>query len=395
MSSLDHVPNIDLNLPYTEEHAIFRDSARRFFETECAPHQEAWGEAQMAPRSIWARAGEMGFLCPRVSPDYGGSGADLLYSVILIEEQTRTGAIAPMISLHSDIIAPYLTNYGTEAQKRQFLPGMVTGETIGAIAMTEPSGGSDLQSMRTTARRDGDFYVLNGQKTFISNGICADLVIVAAKTDPDARGRGISLFLLEADTAQGFARGRNLHKLGQHASDTAELFFQDVRVPAENLLGGEEGRGFPQLMNRLVEERLMASVASVAMIDRALAMTIDYVKQRKAFGQRILDFQNTRFKLAEAKTEATVLHIFLERCIGEFMDGGLDPAAAAALKYWSSDQQCAIIDDCVQLHGGYGYILDYPIARMWLDGRVTRIYAGANEIMKDIVGRAVSKEAGA
>jgi acyl-CoA dehydrogenase len=395
MSPLDHMPNTDLNLPYTEEHAIFRDSARRFFETECAPHEEAWGEAQIAPRSIWARAGEMGFLCPRVSPEYGGSGADLLYSVILIEEQTRTGAIAPMISLHSDIIAPYLTNYGTAAQKRQFLPGMVTGETIGAIAMTEPSGGSDLQSMRTTARRDGDFYVLNGQKTFISNGICADLIIVAAKTDPDARGRGISLFLLEASKAQGFARGRNLKKLGQHASDTAELFFEDVRVPASNLLGGEEGRGFPQLMNRLVEERLMASVASVAMIDRALALTIDYVKGRKAFGQRILDFQNTRFKLAEAKTEATVLHIFLERCIGEFMDGGLDPAAAAALKYWSSDQQCAIIDDCVQLHGGYGYILDYPIARMWLDGRVTRIYAGANEIMKDIIGRAVSREAGA
>jgi acyl-CoA dehydrogenase len=381
------------DLPFTEEHSIFRASARRFFETECAPHQEAWGQAKLAPRSIWARAGEMGFLCPRVPQAYGGAGADILFSVILIEEQVRTGAIAPMMSLHSDIVAPYITNYGTEAQKLRYLPAMASGETIAAIAMTEPSGGSDLQSMRTTARRDGDDYIINGQKTFISNGICADLIIVAAKTDPDARARGISLFLVEADKATGFARGRNLDKLGQHASDTAELFFEDVRVPAANLLGGEEGRGFAQLMDRLVEERLMASVASVAMIDRALTITIDYVKGRKAFGQRILDFQNTRFKLAEAKTEATVLHIFLERCLMEFMDGGLDPAAAAALKYWATDQQCAIIDDCVQLHGGYGYILDYPIAQMWVDGRITRIYAGANEIMKDIVGRAVSAEA--
>jgi len=376
------------DLPYTEEHSIFRASARRFFETECAPHQEAWGKAKLAPRSIWARAGEMGFLCPRVPPEYGGAGGDILFSVILIEEQVRTGAIAPMMSLHSDIVAPYLTSYGTQAQKARYLPGMINGEIITAIAMTEPSGGSDLQAMRTTAKRDGDDYIINGQKTFISNGICADLIIVAAKTDPAARARGISLFLVEADQAKGFARGRNLDKLGQHASDTAELFFEDVRVPAANLLGGKEGRGFAQLMDRLVEERLMASVASVAMIDRALAITIDYVKGRQAFGQRILDFQNTRFKLAEAKTEATVLHIFLE-----FMDGGLDPAAAAALKYWATDQQCAIIDDCVQLHGGYGYILDYPIAQMWVDGRITRIYAGANEIMKDIVGRAVSAEA--
>jgi long-chain-acyl-CoA dehydrogenase len=396
MSPLDQadLPATALGLPYTDEHSIFRDQARRFFETECAPHQEAWGAAQMAPRSIWTRAGEMGFLCPRVSPDYGGAGADLLYSIVLMEEQVRTGAIAPMLSLHSDVVAPYLTAYGTEEQKRRFLPGMVSGEIIGAIAMTEPSGGSDLQGIRTTARRDGDAYVLNGQKTFISNGVCADLIIVAAKTDPDARGRGIGLFLLETDKAEGFARGRNLKKMGQHASDTAELFFENVRVPASSLLGGEEGRGFAQLRERLAEERLMTAVGSVAMIDRALAMTIDYVKGRKAFGQRVMDFQNTRFKLAEAKTEAVVLRIFLERCIADFMAGRLDPATSAALKYWSTEQQCAIVDACVQLHGGYGYILDYPIARMWVDGRVTRIYGGANEIMKDIVGRAAFAEAG-
>jgi acyl-CoA dehydrogenase len=381
------------DLPYTDEHNIFRASARKFFETECAPQQPAWEEAGMAPRAIWTRAGEMGFLCPRVSPDYGGAGGDLLFSVILLEEQVRAGAIAPVISLHSDVVAPYIVAYGTEAQRKALLPRMVAGETIGAIAMTEPSGGSDLQAMLTTARRDGDDYVLNGRKTFITNGHCADLIIVAAKTDPDARGRGISLFLVEVDKVQGFARGRNLKKLGQHASDTAELFFEDMRVPASSLLGGEAGRGFPQLMERLVEERLMTAVASMAMIDRALAITIDYVKQRKAFGQRIVDFQNTRFKLAEAKTEAAVLRIFLERCIDDFMQGRLDAATSAMLKYWSTEQQWAIIDDCVQLHGGYGYILDYPIARMWLDGRVTRIYAGANEIMKDIVGRSVASAA--
>jgi acyl-CoA dehydrogenase len=376
-------------LPFTDEHEIFRSQARRFFENEVAPMQAAWDDARITPRAIWLRAGELGFLCPRVPEAYGGMGADFLFSAILSEEQVRAGAIAPMISLQSDVVAPYLVHYGTEEQKQRYLPGMVSGRTIMAIAMTEPSGGSDLQAIRTVARKTGDGYVISGQKTFISNGINADAVIVACKTDSSAGARGISLFLVDAD-AKGFARGRNLKKLGQHGCDTAELFFDDVQVPATALLGGAEGRGFAQLMDRLAEERLMASIASVAMIDRALAMTITYVKDRRAFGQRVMDFQNTRFKLAEAKTEAVVLHVFLERCIADFMQGSLDAATSAMLKYWSTEQQCAIVDDCVQLHGGYGYILDFPIARMWLDGRITKIYGGANEIMKDIVGRTMS-----
>jgi acyl-CoA dehydrogenase len=377
-------------LPYTAEHEIFREQARRFFETECAPQQDAWAEVGMAPKGIWRRAGELGFLCPRVSPDLGGQGADFLYSAILLEEQGRSGVVAPMMSLHSDVVAPYIERYGTDEQRARYLPRMVTGEMIGAIGMSEPGAGSDLQGIATTARRDaGGDYLLKGQKTFISNGHCADIIIVAAKTDPTAGGRGISLFLLETANAKGFARGRFLQKLGQKASDTAELFFDDVRLPASALLGEVEGRGFPQLMDRLVEERLMASIGAIGIIDKAIEITIDYVRERKAFGQRVLDFQNTRFKLAEAKTEASVLRVFLERCIKQFMAGELDAPTAAALKYWSTEQQCSIVDDCVQLHGGYGYILDYPIARMWLDSRVTKIYGGANEIMKEIIGRSL------
>ena len=376
-------------LPYTNEHRIFRDQARRFFETEVAPKQTEWDKARITPRSIWRRAGELGFLCPRVPEVYGGMGADFLFSVILTEEQVQAGAIAPMISLQSDVVAPYIVLYGTEAQKSRYLSKMVSGACIASIAMTEPSGGSDLQAIRTVARKIGDHYSISGQKTFISNGVNADLVVVACKSDSETGARGISLFLVDAD-AKGFSRGRNLQKLGQHACDTAELFFDDVRVSEDALLGGVEGRGFGQLMDRLVEERLMAAVASVAMIDRALAMTVRYVKDRKAFGQRILDFQNTRFKLAEAKTEALVVRVFLEKCITDFIEGRLDAPSSAMLKYWATEQQCAIIDECVQLHGGYGYILDYPIARMWLDGRITKIYGGANEIMKDIVGRTLS-----
>lgn len=378
-----------VGLPYTEEHSIFRTSVRRFFEEECAPQQAAWREAGMAPRAIWMRAGELGFLCPRVPEEFGGAGADFLFSAILLEEQARSGAISPMLSLHSDVVAPYLTHYGTPEQKQHFLPRMVRGEYIGAIGMTEPSGGSDLKNLRTTARRDGDTYVINGQKTFISNGITGNLFILAAQTARAEGGKAISLFLIDTDTVEGFKRGRNLKKLGQKASDTAELFFEDLRVPASALLGGTEGRGFAQLMNRLVEERLMTAIGSMAMIERALAMTIDYVKNRKAFGKRIIDFQSTRFKLAECKTEAKALGVFLDGCIREFMAGQLDPAKAAALKYWATEQQCLIVDQCVQLHGGYGYILDYPIAQMWADGRITRIYGGANEVMKDIIGRTI------
>ncbi len=373
-------------LAFSDEHNIFRDSARRFFEEECAPQQAAWETAGMPPRAIWKRAGELGFLCPRLPEQYGGMGADFLFSVILLEEQARSGAIAPMLSRQSDVVAPYIQPYGTDAQKQRYLPRMATGDCVGAIGMTEPSGGSDLQAIRTTARRDGDSYVIKGQKTFISNGITADMVVLAAKTDPSARGKGVSLFLIDADTP-GFVRGRNLKKLGQKAADTAELFFDDMRVPESALLGGAEGRGFGQLMDRLVEERLMTAVGASAVIDRAIAIAIDYAKERKAFGQRVIDFQNSRFKLADAKTEATVLRVFLDRCIRDFMDGTLDASTSAMLKYWATEQQCAIVDVCLQLHGGYGYILDYPIARMWADGRIARIYGGANEIMKDIIGR--------
>jgi acyl-CoA dehydrogenase len=376
-------------LPYTPEHEIFREQAKRFFDTECVPQQEAWGEAKMAPRAIWRRAGELGFLCPRIPSAYGGQDADFLYSAILLEEQARAGVVAPMLSLHNDVVAPYVLHYGTEEQKQHVLPKMASGEWVGAIGMTEPSAGSDLQGIKTTAKRDGNGYVLSGQKTFISNGHCADLVIVAAKTDTNAGAKGISLFLLETRDAKGFARGRNLDKLGQKPSDTAELFFDQVPLPASALLGGSEGRGFPQLMDRLIEERLMTGIAAMGFIDRSLDLTIEYVKDRRAFGQRVMDFQNTRFRLAEAKTEAVVLRIFLERCIAQFMAGSLDAQSAAALKWWSTDKQCSIVDDCVQLHGGYGYILDYPIARMWADARIAKIYGGSNEIMKEIMGRAI------
>ncbi|HEX7035680.1 MAG TPA: acyl-CoA dehydrogenase family protein [Pseudomonadales bacterium] len=377
------------DLPFRDEHEMFRRTARRFFETECAPHHGDWEAAGEVPRDIWRRAGELGLLCPTIPSEYGGGGGDILFSVVLMEEQVRAGVVAPMLSLHNDVVAPYVLHYGTDAQKHRLLPRMADGSMIGAIGMTEPGAGSDLQSMRCFARRDGDDYVIRGQKTFISHGHLADLIVLAAKTGTDSAAAKISLFLFETAGAAGFRRGRHLEKLGQHSADTAELFFDDVRVPAAALLGGEEGRGFAQLMSRLVEERLMTAVAAVAYIDRALELTVDYVKQREAFGQRVFDFQNTRFKLAEAKTEAVILRAFLNRCLNDFVAGQLDAATAAMLKWWSTEQQCAIVDDCVQLHGGYGYILDYPIARMWQDVRIAKIYGGSNEIMKEIIARSL------
>lgn len=376
-------------LPYADEHEIFRRSARRFFETECAPQQQSWAAQGEVPRWIWLRAGELGLLCPTVPTEYGGGGADTLYSIVLMEEQVRAGVIAPMLSLHNDVVAPYIARYGTEQQKSSLLPQMAQGRMIGAIGMTEPGAGSDLQAIQCRARRDGDEYVISGQKTFISHGHIADLVVLAVKTGESSDSRKLSLILFETANSEGFRRGRHLEKLGQHAADTAELFFDDVRVPVSSLLGGEEGRGFGQLMDRLVEERLMTGAGAVAFIDRALELTIAYVKERKAFGQRVIDFQNSRFKLAEARTEATILRVFLNRCILDFMKGELNPETAAILKWWSTEQQCAIVDECVQLHGGYGYILDYPIADMWLDARISKIYGGSNEIMKEIVARSL------
>ncbi|HRD27776.1 MAG TPA: acyl-CoA dehydrogenase family protein [Caulobacter sp.] len=369
-------------LPFKPEHELFRASARRFLETECAPHRDAWEEAGMAPRSIWRRAGELGLLCFRAPEAYGGANADILFSVALMEEQVRAGVVGPMMSLHNDVVAPYVERYGSEAQKARVLPRMASGEWIGAIAMTEPSGGSDLRGMTTRARRDGDDYIITGHKTFISNGACADIVVLAAQTDG-----GISLFLIETPGLEGFTHGEPLEKLGQWSADTTELFFDGARVPASCLLGEIEGRGFPQLMDRLVEERLMTAVGAVATMETAIAHTIAYTSDRKAFGQRVIDFQNSRFRLAEAQTELVVCRVFLARCMRRFMAGDLSADEAAMLKLRTTDLQNRVVDQCLQLHGGYGYMLEYPIARMWLDSRISRIYGGSNEIMKEIIGR--------
>jgi len=371
-------------LPFQVEHEIFRATARRFLQTECVPHRDAWDEAGMAPRSAWSKAGELGLLCFRQPEAYGGQGADILFSVALMEEQVRAGVVGPMLSLHNDVVAPYIETYGDEAQKARVLAKMATGEWIGAIAMTEPGGGSDLRGMTTRARRDGDHYVITGHKTFISNGACADLIVLAAQAEG-----GISLFLVETPGLDGFAHGEPLEKLGQWSADTTELFFDEARIPASALLGGVEGRGFAQLMARLVEERLMTAVGAVATMETALAHTIAYTSQRKAFGQRVIDFQNSRFRLAECQTEAVVCRVYLERCLLKFMAGRLTPEEAAMLKLATTDKQNQIVDACLQLHGGYGYMLEYPISRLWLDSRISRIYGGSNEIMKEIIGRAL------
>ena len=343
----------------------------------------------MAPREIWRRAGELGLLCMSAPETYGGSNANVLHSIVLMEEQVRAGVESPMLSLHNDVVAPYITRYGTEAQKNRVLPRMARGDWIGAIAMTEPQSGSDLRGIKTLARRDGDGWTLNGRKTFISNGCCADLIIVAAKTEDGGGDRRISLFLVETQELEGFHPSAPLKKLGQGAADTAELAFESVRLPGDALLGDAQGAGFKQLTDRLVEERLMTGVAAVSMIEAALDATIAYTKERKAFGHRVIDFQNSRFKLAEAQTEAVVARTFMEHCVASFLRGELDAVEAAMLKYHTTDLQCAIVDTCLQLHGGYGYILDYPIARMWCDSRISKIYGGANEIMKEIIGRSL------
>lgn len=372
------------SLAYGEEHDMLRATARRFFETECLPHREAWDEAGMAPRDIWRRAGELGLLCVRLPEVYGGAGGDLLHAIALIEEQVKIGVVGPMLSLHSDVVAPYVFHYGDEAQKRRVLPKMSSGEWIGAVAMTEPGGGSDLRAMSTRARREGGHYIISGAKTFISNGATADIIVLAAQTDA-----GVSLFLVETESLEGFSRGAPLEKAGQWSADTTELFFDGARVPASALLGGVEGCGLAQLGERLAEERLLTGVVAVAAMEQAIADTIVYARGREAFGRPILDFQNTRFRLAECRTDAVVCRAFMERCVRKFMAGKLDAAEAAMLKWYSTERQNKIIDACLQLHGGYGYMLEYPIARMWLDARVAQIYGGANEIMKEIIGRSL------
>ena len=381
-----------LNVPKSnwrndEEMDIFSDAVGQFFEKECAPHVPAWRKAGVVPREIWTKAGEMGLLCASVPEEYGGAGGDFRHEAIIIEQQQWKGVDGFGITLHNAIIAPYITAFGTEEQKRRWLPRMASGELVTAIAMTEPGAGSDLQNIKTTAIKDGDGYVINGSKTFISNGQTANLVLVCAKTDPSQGAKGISIVCVETEEDEGFTRGRNLEKVGQHAADTSELFFNDVKVPASALLGGEAGKGFIQLMQKLPQERHVIGLQGVGMIERAIHETVEYVKGRKAFGKTIFDFQNTQFKLAEAKTEATVAKVFADHCTELLLKGELDAATASMSKYWISDLQCKIIDECLQLHGGFGYMDEYPIAQMYADARVQRIYGGANEVMKMLIAR--------
>jgi acyl-CoA dehydrogenase len=369
------------------EHEQFRDQARKFFEREFVPSHPAWEEAGRIPREVWTKMGQAGFLCSSMPEAYGGAAADKLYSIVIAEELCSLGLLGPALSfaMHSEIVAPYILHYGTTSQKEFWLPRMASGEMVGALAMSEPSGGSDLQALRTTAAREGDTYVVDGQKVFISNGQNADLIIVACKTDRELGAKGISLIVVEA-TRDGFARGRNLNKIGLKSSDTSELFFDAVRVPAANLLG-DEGQGFAMMMRELPWERLQIAVAAVAAAAGALQATIRYTKEREAFGQRIVDFQNTRFKLAEMSAEIQIARVFVDRCIELALNCELDVATGAMAKYWTTDLQCKVVDRCVQLHGGYGYMSDFAVARAYVDARAQRIYGGTNEVMKELIAR--------
>ena len=375
---------------FTPEHEQFRDTVRKFLENEAVPYHPQWEKDGQVDRELWNKAGEMGFLCPQVPEEYGGLGLDFGYNAIIAEEISRAGLTGIGWGLHSDIAVPYIVNYGSEEQKQKYLPRCISGEIVTAIAMTEPGTGSDLQNVRTTAIKDGDHYVLNGSKTFITNGQLADLVIVVAKTNPEEGATGVSLLLVEADSP-GFKKGTNLDKVGMKAQDTSELFFDDVKVPAENLLGGE-GQGFIYLMQELAQERLGVAIGAIANAEAGLRWTVDYVRERKAFGKPIAAFQNTQFKLAELDSELTALRVFIDRCMELHYEKKLDAGTAAKAKLLATDFQCKLLDECVQLHGGYGYMWEYPIARAWADARVQRIYAGTNEIMKLIISRDLLKD---
>jgi len=369
--------------------AMVYDTASRFLSEEIAPRYDEFEKAEMFDRESWKKAGEAGLLCASMPEAYGGAGGTYAHESAIIEAIGHVGVDGFGISLHNSIVAPYILHYGSEEQKRKWLPKMATGELIGAIAMTEPGAGSDLQGVKTRADRDGNHYRINGSKTFITNGQLANLVIVVTKTDPAKGAKGTSLIVVETDEVEGFQRGRNLDKIGMKSNDTSELFFNDVRVPTANLLGHEEGQGFIQLMEQLPQERLQIGAGAIAMCERALAVTIDYVKERKAFGKAIVEFQNTQFKLAELKTEATIGRVFYNDCVARHVASGLDPTTASMAKYWLTDLQGKVVDECLQLHGGYGYMNEYPIARMYRDARVQRIYGGTNEIMKLLIARSL------
>lgn len=387
-ASIRPLTNMLPRKPLSPEHEAFRDTARKFFNKEVAPNLERYEQQQHVDRELWNKAGELGLLCTTMPEEYGGYGVDRLYSMILIEEQAFAGDSASGFSLHSDIVANYINNFGNEEQKLKWLPKMATGETITAIAMTEPGTGSDLQSVRTSAVLDGDEYVINGSKIFITNGYLSDMVIVVCKTGNSDKGSAnLSLIIVEADRA-GFSKGKPLNKVGMKGQDTCELFFDNVRVPKENLLG-MEGMGFIMLMKELAWERMLVAIVSQAGSEAAFAHTVQYTKDRKAFGKPIGAFQNTRFKLAEMRTEIDFNRTYLDRCMELQLEGTLSIEAAAAAKYRISDTFSKVVDECLQLHGGYGFMLEYPIARAYIDNRANRIYAGTNEIMKELISRSL------
>src|SRR5437588_1747182 len=373
----------------TEDLVLLEEQAQRFLASELVPDVEKWTEDGIMERSAWDKLGQAGLLCASIPEEYGGAGGSFAHETVINREIALAGLDALGAPLHSGIVAPYILNYGTEEQKRKWLPKLATGELIGAIAMSEPGTGSDLQGVRTTAKKSGNGYVLNGSRTFITNGQHANLVVVVAKTDPAKGAKVTSLMMVETEDAQGFRRGRKLNKLGMDWADTSELFFEDVKLPAEALLGTEEGQGFVQLMTELPQERLIVSTAAIGMIERALRLTIAYVKERKAFGKPIIEFQNTQFELAECKSEATIGRVFHDHCVERHIRRELDTVTASMAKYWLTDLQNKIVDRCLQLFGGYGYMDEYPISRMYRDARVQRIYAGTNEIMKLLIARSL------
>ncbi|OXM64427.1 MULTISPECIES: acyl-CoA dehydrogenase family protein [Amycolatopsis] len=363
----------------------FRELARSFCQKELVPHQERWNQQKSVDRELWTKAGEVGLLAISIPEEYGGGGGTFAHEAVLYEEQARSGDGSWGVSVHNGIVAHYLLNYATEEKKKEWLPKLASGEWVGAIGMTEPGTGSDLQGIKTRAVREGDEYVINGAKTFISNGGMADVVVLACKTDPDAGAAGVSLIVVETDRP-GFRRGRVLDKVGLKGQDTAELFFDDVRVPAANLLG-EEGQGFIQMMQQLPQERLIIAVTAVAGMEAAIDLTIEYTKGRTAFGRPVYNFQNSKFKLADAATEAVVARAFLDQCVERHLKGELDVQGAAMVKLWTTERANKVVDDCVQLHGGYGYMTEYPIARAWTDLRISRIFGGTSEIMREVISR--------
>lgn len=370
---------------FDEEHQIFRDAVKRFIAEEITPYHEEWEKQGQVSREVWLKAGAAGLLCPNITEEFGGLGADFMYNVVITEELARASATGPGFAVHSDMAATYIDSFGSNEQKQHWLPQLISGECIAALGLTEPGAGSDLKEIRTSAVRDGDDYVINGQKVYISNGQLCDIVIVACKTDPKAGAKGMSFILVEANR-EGFERGRNLEKIGLKAQDTSELFFNNVRVPVSNLIGAE-GDAFKMAMHKLAQERITIAISALAVVETALEWTVDYTRERKAFGKRISDFQNTRFKMAELSAQATGLRAFVDHCIAQHMQGKLDGITAAKAKMLCTELQCNTVDECLQFFGGYGYMLEYPIARAYIDARVRKIAGGSSEIMREIIGR--------